>query len=283
MKSVKSDGVSVARLDDGTLQITFLIPWKDIDHATEETVVELAKDVEVPGFRKGNAPIERARERLDKQYVTEHALSHILPKLFSDAIKENKLRPAMYPKFELLSAEEGKTWQVRANTAEIPEFKLGNYEEAIKKAVINTKKTDKEKKEFTREQKENIALNTLQALYTFKIPKILVEEEVNSRLSSLLERLEKLGLSLESYLASVNKTSEKLREEYSGQSEASIRMDIVLGAIAQKEGIKASEKEVTEFMAAANAASPQSISDSQKSAISSFLIKRKVLDKLASI
>jgi FKBP-type peptidyl-prolyl cis-trans isomerase (trigger factor) len=286
MKSTKSDGVSVAKLDDGTVQITFLIPWKDIDHATEETVEELAKKVEVPGFRKGKAPVERAREQLDKQYVTEHALSHILPRLFADSIKENKLRPAMYPKFELLSAEEGKTWQVRANTAEIPEFDLGNYEKAVKEAVdIEVKKAakDKNEKELSREQKENLALNTLQSLYTFKIPKILVEEEVNSRLSSLLERLEKLGLSLESYLASINKTSEKLREEYSGQAEASIRIDIVLGAIAQKENIKATEEEITDFISAANSANAQSIPESQRSAINSFLIKRKVLDKLASI
>lgn len=278
MKSTKPDGVSVAKLDDGTIQITFLIPWKDIDHATEETVEELAKKVEVPGFRKGKAPLPRARERLDKQYVTEHALSHILPKLFANSIKEHNLRPAIYPKFELLSAEEGKTWQVRANTAEIPEFDLGDYEKAIKKAI-----KEKNEKELSREQKENLALNTLQSLYTFKIPKILVEEEVNSRLSSLLERLEKLGLSLESYLASINKTSEKLREEYSGQAEASIRIDIVLGAIAQKENIKAAEEEINDFIKAANSANAQSIPESQRSAINSFLIKRKVLDKLASI
>jgi FKBP-type peptidyl-prolyl cis-trans isomerase (trigger factor) len=282
MKS-KTNGAAVARLEDGTIQITFTIPWTEISHSIEETVIELAKNVDVPGFRKGKAPIEKARERLDKQYVTEHALSHILPKLFSDAIKENKLRPAMYPRFELLSAEEDHDWQVRANTAEIPEFDLGDYEKDIKKAFKDEEKSKKDKKELTRQEKENLALGTLQKRYVFKVAKILTDEEVNSRLASLLERLEKLGLSLESYLASINKTSEKLREEYAAAAEASIRMDIVLGAIAQKEKVTATEKEIGEFMSAANAANPDSISDSQKSAISSFLIKRKVLDKLASL
>jgi hypothetical protein len=36
----------------------------------------------------------------------------------------------------------------------------------------------------------------------------LIDEEVNSRLSKLLERIEKLGLTLESYLSSIGKTAQ---------------------------------------------------------------------------
>lgn len=269
--------VPVAKGEDGTVQITFTIPWEEIKKLRESTIAELAENIEVPGFRKGKAPIDKARERLDPQYVIEKTLSRILPKLFADAITENKLTPAMYPKFELLHAHEEEDWEVRATTAELPQFELGDYEKVI------SARFKKEEKEPTKEQKENLALEALQAEYTFAIPKILIEEEVNSRLSSLLERLEKLGLSLESYLASINKTSDSLREEYAGQAENAIRIDIVLGAIAQKEKIQASDSEAEEFIKIANAASPKTITSEQKSTVNSFLIKRKVLDKLASI
>jgi len=38
-----------------------------------------------------------------------------------------------------------------------------------------------------------------------EIPKLLIEEEVNTRLSQLLERIEKLGLDLEKYLQTIGK------------------------------------------------------------------------------
>lgn len=268
----------VAKKDDGTVQITFSIPWTKIAKEKEHTIKELASTVEVPGFRKGKAPLDKVEAKLDKQYVLEHTLSHILPGLFADSIKEHKLRPAIYPKFELLEAKENEAWQVRATTAELPKFNLGDYQKVIKKS---TKKTE-EKSEETREQKENTAIAALVEHYKFTIPQILIDEEINSRLSSLLERIEKLGLSLESYLASVKKTAEELRAEYASSAQRAIRLDIVLGAIAQKETIKVTDEEVNAFIGAARA-SNQEISDNQKTTVSSFLIKRKVLEKLSSV
>jgi len=278
----------LARQDDGTVQITFTIPWAQIYKKREETVKELAKNVEVPGFRKGKAPLEKAEARLDKQFVLERALSQILPTLVADSIKEHKLKPAIYPKFELLHAHEDENWQVRATTAELPSFQLGDYGKVVKarksEDIWTPEKGDPKAKstEPSREQKENTAIKAISDHYNFTIPKILIEEEINSRLSSLLERIEKLGLSLESYLASLKKTAGELRADYRAQSERAIRLDIVLGAIAEKEEIKVSEEEIASFMNMAKASS-QTVSDDQKSTIGSFLIKRKVLEKLTSL
>ena len=281
-----NDSVAVAKQSDGTVQITFTIDWKEIAAKREETLKELAKSVEVAGFRKGKAPVAKAREKLDPQFVLEKTLSQILPQMFSAAIKDNGIKPAMYPKFELVSAEEEKDWQVRATTAEIPEFEFGDY----KKAVKNEKSSDiwtpekgdpKEQKELTREQKENIAIVALQKHFNFQIPKVLIDEEVNSRLASLLERIEKLGMSLEGYMASVKKDVETLRKEYSESAEQAIRLDIVLGRIAEEEKITVSDSDIADFMRVANAGEPKTVGEEQKNTISAFLIKRKVLDTLA--
>ena len=284
--------MAIAKQSDGTVQITFTLLWKKIETEREKTIKELSQNVEVPGFRKGKAPVAKARERLDQQFVLEHTLSHILPALFSEAVKEHKLKAAMYPKFELISAKEGEDWQVRATTAEIPEFSLGDY----KKIVKDTKPTDiwtpekglpaqagdqKGKQELSREQKENIAIKALTEHYKFTIPKILIEEEVNSRLSSLLERIEKLGMSLESYLASIKKDVQKVRDEYRESSEQAIRLDIVFSKIAEKEAIKATEQEIQEFISMAQTGGKNTVSQDQKNTIGAFLIKRKVLDTLA--
>ena len=55
----------IARSDDGTVQITFTIPSVVIKKEEDLALVHLAQDLEVPGFRKGKAPIEKVREKID--------------------------------------------------------------------------------------------------------------------------------------------------------------------------------------------------------------------------
>src|SRR4030043_356465 len=122
---------------------------------------------------------------------------------FSD-IKKYMITPAIYPKIELISAEEEKDWQIRAITCELPDVDLGNYKRELsdkkKTSVIWTPGKDKkdDTNTPTREEKEQEVIKTLLENIKVNISKVLIDEEVNSRLSKLLERIEKLGLSLES-------------------------------------------------------------------------------------
>lgn len=286
--TAKQKMVSVAKKDDGTVQINLTIAWADIEKNREEVIAQEAKKIEVPGFRKGKAPVEKVVERIPQELLMEKTLAKILPKMFTEAISEHKINPAMYPKFELISAKEGEDWQTRATTAELPDFDLGDYKKTVKNAKTSDiwtpdKGDPKAEKELTREQKENMALQALQNAYQFPLPEILVDEEINSRLSSLLQRLEKLGITLESYLSSLKKTAEELRAEYRQQAQNAIRMDVLLGRIAQEEKITVEEKEIEVFLGAAKASGSAPVDESQKSTIRSFLIKRKVIDSLASL
>ena len=47
----------VAKEGDGNIQITFTIPTDLVSSTKEEVIKELAKDITVPGFRKGMAPL----------------------------------------------------------------------------------------------------------------------------------------------------------------------------------------------------------------------------------
>jgi FKBP-type peptidyl-prolyl cis-trans isomerase (trigger factor) len=276
----------IARESDGNIQITFTIPWVEIQKAEEETVAEMAKDIEVAGFRKGQAPISKAREKISQGALIEHSLGHILPKALSDAITENKLKIAVYPRFELVSAKDNEAWQIRGITCELPEVDLGDY----KKAVQGALRTDsiivpgKEEKEKTREEKEGIVLKALLDSIKISIPRILVEEEADSRLSSLLARLEKLGLALENYLASINKKAEDLRAEYAQQAREAISIDLILNKIAETENLKVDEKEVENALKISEAAnSSKEDPESRKRLIESILKRRAALDFLISL
>lgn len=272
----------IARETDGNLQITFTIPYSMVKKAQEETVVEMAKDIEVPGFRKGMAPLNKVMEKIPQNTLVEHSLSHLLPKALADAISENKLKIAIYPKFELISAEADKAWQIKAVTCELPEFSLGDYKQSL---LLRSKKAVKEK---SKEEKESMVIKALVENVKITIPKILIEEEVASRLSNLLSRVEKLGLAIEGYLSSIGKTVETLRAEYELQAKDAITLDLILTKVAMEENLKVSEAEIDAALNMSTATTNSKVEDkedleSRKRMIESILKRRQALDYLISL
>ncbi len=284
---------TVAKESDGTIQITFTIP-KDIIVANQKKALEeLGRNIEVPGFRKGNAPIDKVKDHVSKEKIIEKTLSEILPKILSDALTNEKIKPSVFPKFELVSSTEGENWQVRAITCEILPFELGEYKVKLKGLFSQGKiwTPDKginnnEAKEPTRVEKEQKIIEALLQILTPIVPKVLIDEEVNSRLSQLLSRIEKLGLTLESYLTSIGKNPQSLRQEYEKQSEEAIKIELILEEVANDENITVSQNEIDEAVkASATDANMQENlkSPDQQRLIKTILSRRKALDFLLTL
>jgi FKBP-type peptidyl-prolyl cis-trans isomerase (trigger factor) len=295
-KDSKSSSV-VAKSDDGTIQITFTIPFSDITETKEHVASEMSPKITVPGFRPGKAPVGEVMKHINENELLEKTLSHILPKLLGDAITEHKIRPAIYPKFELVSAKEGEDWQVRATTCEIPNIDLSDYKEKIKgmnkaKAIWTPGKGDtepnakQEDPEATRIKNEQEIIKTLLSSIKINLPKVLVEDEVNARLSKLLERIEKLGLSLDSYLASIGKNPQGLRSEYEAQAKEAISLDLILTKIAEEEKLTVDPKSMEEAIKAGQADPKlgESMDTPERKLIIENILKRRMaLDFIASL
>lgn len=270
---------TLAREANGNVQITFTLPWAMIEKAKKEALETLAKDTEVAGFRKGKAPLDLAEKKISENTVIEKALSTLLPKALADAIVEYKVKPAVYPKFELVSAKESEVWQVRAVTCELPAVELGDY----KKIVAGELRSKSLVKEPTKEEKEQIVVGTLLESVKLDIPHLLIHDEADSRISNLLARIEKLGLSLESYLTSIGKTPETLRQDYEKQAKEAIALDLILNKIAESENIKVKEEDVENMIKAAKAdpnVKGNLDTPEQRQIIGSILKRRYALDSL---
>lgn len=267
----------VAKTDDGTIQITFSIPAEIIAHEEEHVLTEFQQTAKIPGFRPGKAPLSKVKENTDAGALLDHTLQHILPHAFNSAIEEHKLKPAIYPKFEILSDindASQATWQIRAVTCELPDVELGDYKKIVTEAIGQKIIVSKDAKEPTREEKESKLLQALVEKIKVNIPKLLIEEEVNTRLSQLLEKIDKLGLSLEKYLASLGKDAQKLREEYETQAIQAISLELILNKIADEQKVEVSQKDIDDAATAAG------VGSDQKRFIASVLRRRAVLDAL---
>lgn len=285
----------VAKDKDGTIQITFTIPFKDIKKSREVAAKDIGKDMELPGFRKGMAPLNKLLDHIPQNTLIENTLRIILPEALGRALKEHKIRPAIYPKFELVSVKEDENWQVRGVTCELPEVKLGDYKKMIsdegKTEAIWTPdkkgsgKKPEDKKVLSRQEKEQKVIKILEKSVKFEIPKPLIEEEVSRRLSDLLQRIEKLGLTLEAYLTSIGKTADAIRKDYEEQAKEAIRFDLILGKIAVEEKIEASKEEVEQTLKAYSQGDKSGTSPAgdQKTLIETVLKKRGALDALCAL
>lgn len=289
-KTEKPRDIVVAKTDDGTVQMTFTIPYDEIKNERAHVEKELAEGIEVPGFRKGKAPLDKALGKIPEGEIIEHTLQHILPQLLGKAMTVHKLRLAIYPRFELIKTKPDEDWEVRATSAEFPEVNLGDYKEKIlaearSSSLWTPGKGDKDQK-LTPDQKQQIVIKALLENIKITIPLILVEEETNSRLGQLLERIEKLGLQLESYLKSIGKTVEVLRAEYEKQSRDTLALDLILNKVADEEGIAIKEEEIKAAIAASSGdpgLAEKLETPEQKRIIESILRKRAALEKLTEL
>lgn len=84
-----------------------LISAKDLDEKMTGRLQELGAKVRVPGFRPGKVPIKVLKQRFGKSVMGE-VLERAVTDSSNQAISERGLRPAMQPKIEITSFDEGK-------------------------------------------------------------------------------------------------------------------------------------------------------------------------------
>ena len=232
--------------ENGTIVLTVTIPFEDVKKAWSEVMGDVAKNAEMPGFRKGKAPKKLVEKNVDREKIREEVLKKLLPIAYTQAIKTHNLKPIINPKIHIEKLQdpenpgESKGWQFIALTCELPEIKLGKYKEAIQKLTAKSKiilpgnppAGGPETPKF-----EEIVKALLDNV-TGVIPSILVDSETDRLLSITLEDVKKLGLTLDQYLSSTGKTPEILRAEYRKKAESDIRLEFALQKVAEEANIQ---------------------------------------------
>ena len=80
---------------------------------------------------------------------------------------------------------------------------------------------------------------------------LLINDERDRLLSRLLEQIQKLGLTIEQYAPSNNKTVPQIKEEYRATAANTLKLELILQTIAEDRKLKADEKEIDKMIAAA--------------------------------
>ena len=109
----------------------------------KKVYAKTAKYFNIPGFRKGKAPMQLVERQYGSAIFYEDAFNELVPDIYDEAIKENKIEAVSRPNIDIVQMEKGKELIFTATVETKPEVELGKYKGIeIKKIEYNT--TDKD-------------------------------------------------------------------------------------------------------------------------------------------
>lgn len=125
------------------VKLTFNIEAEKFEEAMKKVYAKTAKYFNIPGFRKGKAPMQLVERQYGSAIFYEDAFNELVPDIYDEAIKENKIEAVSRPNIDIVQMEKGKELIFTATVETKPEVELGKYKGIeIKKIEYTT--TDKD-------------------------------------------------------------------------------------------------------------------------------------------
>jgi trigger factor len=103
--------------------MTVQVPAERIEDEVTNRLRNLAGRVKMDGFRPGKAPFKAVQRRYDGQ-VRQEVIGDVVQSTLQEALLQEKLRPAAWPKIEPKNAEPGEAFEYYATFEVYPEIEL---------------------------------------------------------------------------------------------------------------------------------------------------------------
>ena len=142
--------ISVRNLEPTKVKLTVTVEPEELNPYLDAARKEIAKQVNVPGFRKGHVPGKIIDQRIGFAVVAGEAVNDAVPELYSKALDEKKIRPMAQPEFDVQdvpqSANDETKLKFTATVERRPDIELpeiDGLEIAISKPEVKDEDVDK--------------------------------------------------------------------------------------------------------------------------------------------
>ncbi len=122
-------------------QFSVTMTAEEIDEKVNDRLKEIGTTANIAGFRPGKAPLSILKSKYG-QAVMGEVLERAVNDSSMKAINENKIKPAMQPKIEVTSFEDGKGLEYTMTVEILPEISLTD----IKKIKLDRNSAEPDKK-----------------------------------------------------------------------------------------------------------------------------------------
>ncbi len=119
MKMEKKQGAEVS--------LKVEIPKEKVKEELSLAFRKLAKEVRIPGFRKGKVPRKIFEMRFGEGVLQEEAIKKIYPEVYREALNQYQLVPIVEPELEIVQFSLDQPLILRMSLITKPEIELGKY------------------------------------------------------------------------------------------------------------------------------------------------------------
>ena len=100
--------LQVEKLENNTAKLTIEVPAEELDKAIQKAYQKNKNKFNVPGFRKGKAPMNIVEKYYGKEIFYEDAFNQVVPAELEEALKENNIEAVSRPEIDVTQIEKGK-------------------------------------------------------------------------------------------------------------------------------------------------------------------------------
>ena len=129
--------------NNNELKLEFTIEAKKFDEGMKKVYAKTAKYINIPGFRKGKAPMAIVEKHYGPEVFYEDTFNEIVPEEYERELKENNIDAVSRPDIDVKQIGKGQDLIFTAIVQTKPEVKLGKYKGIqLKKVEYNVSDED---------------------------------------------------------------------------------------------------------------------------------------------
>lgn len=134
-------------------ELSVVIGADEIDGKVTDRLTEVGKQVRLPGFRPGKVPMNLLKKRFGES-VRGEVLESTIQESTQKAMEEKSFKPAVQPKIDLVTFEEGQDLEFSIEVELLPEIELTDLS-TFKVEKLTAEAGDKQVDETTAKMAEN--------------------------------------------------------------------------------------------------------------------------------
>jgi trigger factor len=119
--------VKMEKLEKNIIKLEITVEAKRFSESLKKSSVKNTKTINIPGFRKGKAPMSIIKKMYGEGVFFEDAINFCCDDTYPEALKEYDISPLDYPKIDIIEIGEGKDFIYTASVVVVPEVILGEY------------------------------------------------------------------------------------------------------------------------------------------------------------
>lgn len=119
----------VERAEGNVVNLEINVPKEKFNEAIKKAYKKNVGKFNIPGFRKGKAPMTIIEKQYGEGVFYEDAIEMVCDETYPEAIKENEISPVDYPSIDVVQIGKDVDFIYTAKVTVKPEVKLGQYKE----------------------------------------------------------------------------------------------------------------------------------------------------------